>query len=162
MNAKKYAKHLSKEMQRNRTHPTLWARFHLKSGTMNYRGYHVVFYNDDCGQQVYTYLFGHCVSFGSYNLGYREDAQYLIDEHLDHIAETEKYEGRVADIEYRYNRAGKRRPHLCYRERLYEIEGAKNKAEIIEKGNNIFKDVIRIEKQVDEEYKRFANSTSAD
>lgn len=54
--------------------------------TLEYRGYHVDFYNDDFGQQVYTYFDGEEIGFGTYNFNYKDDMKYIIDNKLDVIS----------------------------------------------------------------------------
>lgn len=58
--------------------------------TYAYRGISVDIYNDDYGQQFYCTLFGEEVGFGAFNLNYREDLEYLIDEKLDVITRFPK------------------------------------------------------------------------
>lgn len=61
--------------------------------TYTYRGISVDIYNDDYGQQFYCTLFGEEVGFGAFNLNYREDLEYLIDEKLDVITRFPKFRG---------------------------------------------------------------------
>ena len=56
-----------------------------KAGSLDYRGYHVDFYFDDPGQQVYAIFENETISFGSYNDGWEEEMKWIIDEHLDVI-----------------------------------------------------------------------------
>lgn len=53
--------------------------------TLNYRGQHLDFYQDDAGQQMYTIFNSKEIGFGTYNLSYLTDAKYMIDKFLDEI-----------------------------------------------------------------------------
>jgi len=53
--------------------------------TLDYRGFHIDFYNDDYGQQVYTIFEGETLNFGAYNTNYIDDMKYVIDNKLDVI-----------------------------------------------------------------------------
>ena len=45
--------------------------------TLDYRGYHVDFYFDDPGQQIYTVFEGEEIGFGAYNSNYIDDMKYI-------------------------------------------------------------------------------------
>lgn len=53
--------------------------------SLDYRGFHVDFYLDEHGQQVYTIFNGKEISFGAFNSNYINDMKYVIDNHLDLI-----------------------------------------------------------------------------
>lgn len=110
-------KHLEKEFKPGRRYPTLWAFFHLrlKKESFWYRGQHVHFYEDDQGQQMYTYLFKQSWSFGAYNMSYKEDAKAIIDYKLDRVAVVERTKGPNGVLEYLYDRDGKRKIFLEYK-----------------------------------------------
>jgi len=50
---------------------------------LDYRGYHVDFYFDDPGQQIYTVFEGEEIGFGAYNSNYIDDMKHIIDNKLD-------------------------------------------------------------------------------
>lgn len=54
--------------------------------SLDYRGFHVDFLNDDYGQQVYTIWEGAELGFGAYNTMYKEDMKGLIDNKLDVVS----------------------------------------------------------------------------
>lgn len=84
------------------------SNLHLKSkygepiSVLNYRGYEIGFWNDDCGQQVFTVWEDKELGFGSYNYNYEDDMKYLIDEKLDKIADD--YRWRLSWFYNGYNR----------------------------------------------------------
>lgn len=86
--------------------------------TYTYRGISVDIYNDDYGQQFYCTLFGEEVGFGAFNLNYREDLEYLIDEKLDVIARFPKFHGSCLRW---FNNGGYRDIKLVYKQRLLKI-----------------------------------------
>lgn len=53
--------------------------------TLDYRGIHVDFIADDPGQQMCCMYKGEPISFGTYNMNYKDDMMYLIDRDLDTI-----------------------------------------------------------------------------
>lgn len=86
--------------------------------TYTYRGISVDIYNDDYGQQFYCTLFGEEVGFGAFNLNYREDLEYLIDEKLDVIARFPKFHGSCLRW---FNNGGYRDIKLVYKQRILKI-----------------------------------------
>lgn len=86
--------------------------------TYTYRGISVDIYNDDYGQQFYCTLFGEDVGFGAFNLNYREDLEYLIDEKLDVIARFPKFHGSCLRW---FNNGGYRDIKLVYKQRILKI-----------------------------------------
>ena len=86
--------------------------------TLDYRGFHVEFFNDDYGQQVYTNWEGQELGFGAYNFGYKEDMKYIIDKKLDFIARISEYPG--AELSYFENFAY-RDVKLTYRLRTIKV-----------------------------------------
>ena len=66
-----------------------------KAGSLDYRGFHVDFYFDDPGQQVYAVFENEVISFGSYNENWEDDMKWIIDERLDVITQDfgEDYAG---------------------------------------------------------------------
>ena len=98
----------------------------ISSGTQNsnfvetytYRGISVDIYNDDYGQQFYCTLFGEEVGFGAFNLNYREDLEYLIDEKLDVITRFPKFHG--SSLRW-FDNGGYRDIKLVYKQRILKI-----------------------------------------
>ena len=86
--------------------------------TYEYRGISVDIYNDDYGQQFYCTLFGEEVGFGAFNLNYREDLEYLIDEKLDVIARFPKFHGSCLRW---FDNGGYRDIKLVYKQRILKI-----------------------------------------
>lgn len=86
--------------------------------TYTYRGISVDIYNDDYGQQFYCTLFGEEVGFGAFNLNYREDLEYLIDEKLDVITRFPKFHGSCLRW---FNNGGYRDIKLVYKQRVLKI-----------------------------------------
>lgn len=86
--------------------------------TYTYRGISVDIYNDDYGQQFYCNLFGEEVGFGAFNLNYREDLEYLIDEKLDVITRFSEFHG--SSLRW-FNNGGYRDIKLVYRQRVLKI-----------------------------------------
>lgn len=86
--------------------------------SLDYRGYHVDFYDDDYGQQVYTKWEGREFSFGSFNTGYKEDMKYLIDKEIDTIAEIPGFKG--ASLMY-FDNVTHRDVKLVYRLRTIKV-----------------------------------------
>lgn len=86
--------------------------------TYVYRGISVDIYNDDYGQQFYCTLFGEEVGFGAFNLNYREDLEYLIDEKLDVITRFPKFRGSCLRW---FNNGGYRDIKLVYKQRILKI-----------------------------------------
>lgn len=86
--------------------------------TYTYRGISVDIYNDDYGQQFYCTLFGEEVGFGAFNLNYREDLEYLIDEKLDVITRFSKFHGSCLRW---FNNGGYRDIKLIYKQRVLKI-----------------------------------------
>lgn len=116
-NFERRQKHLLREFKEGRRHPTLWAFIHLRipSLSFSYRGQRVRFYDDDNGQQYYTYLFGKVWSMGSFNLECEAEAKAIIDEKLDHIANVETPLGCPnGEIAWHYGKDGRRKIVLRY------------------------------------------------
>ena len=98
----------------------------ISSGTQNsnfvetytYRGISVDIYNDDYGQQFYCTLFGEEVGFGAFNLNYREDLEYLIDEKLDVITRFPKFHG--SSLRW-FDNGGYKDIKLVYKQRILKI-----------------------------------------
>lgn len=95
--------------------------------SIDYRGQHLDFYNDDAGQQVYTYLpwnpkENECIGFGSYNTQYKEDAQHLVDQYLDTIWEygNDSLDLWGGKLEFFFN-GGYRDIKLTYRRRTLKL-----------------------------------------
>lgn len=89
--------------------------------TYTYRGISVDIYNDDYGQQFYCTLFGEEVGFGAFNLNYREDLEYLIDEKLDVITRFPKSPRfRGACLRW-FNNGEYRDIKLTYKQRILKI-----------------------------------------
>ena len=89
--------------------------------TYAYRGISVDIYNDDYGQQFYCTLFGEEVGFGAFNLNYREDLEYLIDEKLDVITRFPKSPRfRGASLRW-FNNGEYRDIKLTYKQRILKI-----------------------------------------
>lgn len=86
--------------------------------TYTYRGISVDIYNDDYGQQFYCTLFGEEVGFGAFNLNYREDLEYLIDEKLDVITRFPKFRG--SSLRW-FDNGGYRDIKLVYKQRILKI-----------------------------------------
>lgn len=89
--------------------------------TYTYRGISVDIYNDDFGQQFYCTLFGEEVGFGAFNLNYRDDLAYLIDEKLDVITRfprSPKFHGSCLRW---FDNGGHRDIKLTYRQRILKV-----------------------------------------
>ncbi len=86
--------------------------------TLDYRGYHIDFYDDDYGQQVYTYWEDKELGFGAFNMGYKDDMKYLIDKKIDTIAEIPGFKGAV--LEY-FDNVTNRDVRLRYRLRTIKV-----------------------------------------
>lgn len=89
--------------------------------TYTYRGISVDIYNDDFGQQFYCTLFGEEVGFGAFNLNYRDDLEYLIDEKLDVITRfprSPKFHGSCLRW---FDNGGHRDIKLTYRQRILKV-----------------------------------------
>lgn len=59
--------------------------FRLEVDHLDYRGFHVEYYLDYLGKQVYTFLEGKRLDFGIHNFSYVDDTKRIIDDHLDTI-----------------------------------------------------------------------------
>ena len=91
--------------------------------TLDYRGFHIDFYNDDYGQQVYTNWEGKELGFGTYNFNYKEDMMYLIDDKLDIITRFPELQNESiygAKLEW-FTERNKRDIKLVYRSALVKI-----------------------------------------
>ncbi len=96
--------------------------------SLDYRGFHVDFYDDDPGQQVYTNWEGRTVGFGAFNLQYKEDMKCLIDEKLDLITRFPELENiHGAKLSWFYNGNGYQDIGLYYRSRLIRVFLVKDK-----------------------------------
>ena len=89
--------------------------------TYTYRGISVDIYNDDFGQQFYCTLFGEEVGFGAFNLNYREDLEYLIDEKLDVITRFPKSPKFHGSCLRWFDNGGHRDIKLTYRQRILKV-----------------------------------------
>ena len=91
--------------------------------SLDYRGIHVDFYNDDYGQQVYTYFDNEDIGFGAYNMSYKEDMKYLIDKKLDVITRfTNLRDEGINGCELAYfDNLGYRDIRLTYRLRELQV-----------------------------------------
>ena len=102
--------------------------------TLDYRGFHIDFYNDDYGQQVYTFWEGKELGFGTYNFNYKEDMMYLIDDKLDIITrfpELQKESIYGAKLEW-FTERNKRDIKLTYKSNLIKIYRSPEKPDIDE------------------------------
>lgn len=100
--------------------------------SLDYRKVHVDFYDDDYGQQVYTIWEGKEFGFGAYNLNYKEDMKYLIDEKFDLITRfPELQQERIygAKLSFFFNGYGYRDIGLYARGRLIKVFLLENQAE---------------------------------
>ena len=89
--------------------------------TLDYRGIHVDFYDDDSGQQVYTFWEGQTKGFGAYNTMYKEDMKGLIDKKLDTIYEFDKDSGYLGTCISWYDNNGWDDIKITYRTRIIKI-----------------------------------------
>lgn len=91
-----------------------------KAGSLDYRGYHVDFYFDDPGQQVYAVFENEVISFGSYNDNWEDDMKWIIDERLDVITRDfgEDYPG--VDLRW-FNNGDHQDIGLYYKRRLIYV-----------------------------------------
>lgn len=89
--------------------------------TYTYRGISVDIYNDDYGQQFYCTLFGEEVGFGAFNLNYREDLKYLIDEKLDVITRFPRFQKFHGSCLRWFNNGEYRDIKLTYRQRVLKV-----------------------------------------
>lgn len=89
--------------------------------TYTYRGISVDIYNDDYGQQFYCTLFGEEIGFGAFNLNYREDLEFLIDEKLDVITRFPKSQKFLGSCLRWFDNGGYRDIKLTYRQRLLKV-----------------------------------------
>lgn len=89
--------------------------------TYNYRGISIDIYNDDYSQQFYCTLFGEEIGFGAFNLNYRDDLKFLIDEKLDVITRfprSHKFHG--ACLRW-FNNGGHRDIKLTFKQRILKV-----------------------------------------
>lgn len=125
--SERWDRHLKKEFAEGRKRPTLWAFFHLRNPRMSfsYRGHRVRFYDDDSGQQYYSYLFGEARSFGAYNLCCAEEAKTIIDDRLDFVCvvDTPK-EYPNGEVRWHYGNDGKRHLAVFYDDFVRELDGS--------------------------------------
>ena len=91
--------------------------------SLDYRGYHVDFYFDDPGQQIYTVFEGKEIGFGSYNSNYIQDMKYIIDNKLDVVTQFPELKDRgVYGAELRwFDNAGHDDLQLTHRSRIIAI-----------------------------------------
>ena len=90
---------------------------------LDYRGYHVDFYFDDPGQQIYTVFDGEEIGFGAYNSNYIDDMKYIIDNKLDTITnfpELQKEGIYGAELRW-FDNAGWDDIKLTYKGRIIHI-----------------------------------------
>lgn len=98
----------------------------IKVDELDYRGFHFNYFRDDYGQQMYTYWTdGELLSFGSFNMSYKEDTKKLVDEQLDTIFVFDDFsiyppEFCGAKLEYFFN-GGHRDIRLMWRNRIMSI-----------------------------------------
>ena len=83
--------------------------------TIEYRGISAPIYADDNGQQFYTILDGEEIGFGTFNINYEADLEYLIDNKLDYICGFKDFPG--ARLEYFFNGYCDRDIRLTYRQK---------------------------------------------
>lgn len=89
--------------------------------TYTYRGISVDIFNDDYGQQFYCTLFGEEVGFGAFNLDYRDDLEYLIDEKLDVITRFPKSPKFHGSCLRWFDNGGHRDIKLTFRQRILKV-----------------------------------------
>lgn len=89
-----------------------------KCDTLNYRGIDVDFYSDDYGRQVYSYLDGIRIDFGTCNTSYKDDMKKIIDQKLDLIKLYPELPGMK--LEY-FQNGSFRDIHLVYKFRELQV-----------------------------------------
>lgn len=120
-----------------------------KIDELDYRGFHIDFLADDCGQQVVAEFESQPISFGTYNLEYKDEMKYIIDRKLDTI--SDKLDVFGARLEY-FDNGGFRDARLVYRQRTVEIyllakeyteeERAKIEQDMIDNSNRLLKELL--------------------
>ena len=99
--------------------------------TLDYRGIHVDFYDDDYGQQVYTYFDNKEIGFGAYNMSYKEDIKYLIDKKLDTIYEFDLDSGYLGTCISWFDNNGWEDIKITYRTRTLKVINTEKRREDI-------------------------------
>ena len=99
--------------------------------TLDYRGIHVDFYDDDYGQQVYTYFDNEEIGFGAYNMNYKEDMKYLIDKKLDTIYEFDLDSGYLGTCISWFDNNGWEDIKITYRTRTLKVINTEKRREDI-------------------------------
>lgn len=89
---------------------------------INYRGYELGIWNDDAGQQFYTYINDDEIGFGSFNTDFQDDLEFLVDMRLDFIfdygdLDLELFGGHLQW----FDNGGHRDIKLVYRQRILKI-----------------------------------------
>lgn len=97
-----------------------------KAGSLDYRGFHVDFYFDDPGQQVYTVFENEMISFGSYNDHWEDDMKYIIDDKLDIITRDFGDDFFGAELKW-FKNAGHEDIGLYYKMRLIKVYACANR-----------------------------------
>lgn len=88
---------------------------------LDYRGFHVDFYEDPLGKQLFTFWNNQRLDFGTDNINYKDDIKLLIDNKLDVITrfkELQNIEG--AKLEY-FQNSTYRDIRLIYQGRILKI-----------------------------------------
>lgn len=89
---------------------------------VNYRGYELGIWDDDNGQQFYTYINDEEIGFGSFNTNFQDDLEFLVDMRLDFIFDYGDWDLDLfgGHLQW-FNNGGHRDIELVYRQRILKI-----------------------------------------